>query len=92
MEQRTTTKPTEPLRRIGPCTSTPVGPVLGLFDPAIAFGGLLNSLQVFGASIIHPPEWILPLCLFWSLEEPGGNQAQSSNLSIHPGIPARDND
>jgi hypothetical protein len=36
-----------------------------------------------GASIIHLPNWILPLCLSWSLEEPGRDQAQSSSLGIH---------
>jgi len=49
----------------------------------------LPNLQDFGASIIHLPDWVLPLCPFVEPpEEPGSDQAQSSSLGIHPGIPA----
>jgi hypothetical protein len=42
-----------------------------------------------GASIIHLPDWILPLRPSWShLEEPGTTRLQNSCLGIHPGIPA----
>jgi hypothetical protein len=56
--------------------------------PGYRLGGLLNSLQDSGASIIHLPDWILPSAFAGVWKSLEATRLKAPSLGIHPGIPA----